>query len=55
MSGRASPTYGDWREREILALPGVRGFVVGRALLYPAGGDVASAVALVHAKTKAVI
>ena len=35
-----------------LALPGVRGFVIGRALLYPADGDVAAAVdaacALVH-------
>ena len=34
------------------ALPGVRGLVVGRTLLYPADGDVAAAVdtaaALVH-------
>jgi hypothetical protein len=27
-----------------LTLPGVRGLVVGRSLLYPAGGDVAKAV-----------
>jgi hypothetical protein len=27
-----------------LGLPGVRGLVVGRSLLYPAGGDVAHAV-----------
>ena len=42
-----------------LALPGVRGFVMGRALLYPPDGDVAAAVdsaaALVHADAKAVI
>ncbi|HEV2374058.1 MAG TPA: deoxyribose-phosphate aldolase [Streptosporangiaceae bacterium] len=40
-----------------LALPGVRGFVVGRALLYPPDGDVAAAVdaacALVHATVAA--
>jgi hypothetical protein len=45
-----SDTYGRWAAA--LALPGVRGFVIGRALLYPADGDVAAAVdaacALVH-------
>ena len=30
--------------RGALALPGVRGLVVGRALLYPPDGDVAAAV-----------
>ena len=48
--GPAAETYARWAEA--LALPGVRGFVVGRALLYPADGDVAAAVdtacALVH-------
>jgi DhnA family fructose-bisphosphate aldolase class Ia len=43
-------TYGAWRRA--LALPGVRGLVVGRALLYPPDDDVAAAVdtavALVH-------
>jgi DhnA family fructose-bisphosphate aldolase class Ia len=43
-------TYAKWTAA--LALPGVRGLVVGRQLLYPADGDVASAVdtaaALVH-------
>jgi hypothetical protein len=43
-------TYARWAAA--LALPGVRGFVIGRALLYPADGDVAAAVdaacALVH-------
>jgi len=43
-------TYRRWAAA--LALPGVRGFVIGRALLYPADGDVAAAVdsacALVH-------
>jgi DhnA family fructose-bisphosphate aldolase class Ia len=48
--GPAADTYARWQAA--LALPGVRGFVVGRALLYPEDGDVASAVdaacALVH-------
>jgi hypothetical protein len=35
-------TYGEWEKA--LALPGVRGLVVGRTLLYPADGDVAAAV-----------
>lgn len=35
-------TYARWRDA--LALPGVRGLVVGRALLYPRDGDVAGAV-----------
>lgn len=43
-------TYASWGDA--LALPGVRGLVVGRTLLYPTDGDVASAVdtaaALVH-------
>ena len=43
-------TYSRWASA--LALPGVRGFVIGRALLYPTDGDVAAAVdaaaALVH-------
>lgn len=46
------PTDSLARWGETLALPGVRGLVVGRALLYPPGGDVAAAVdaaaALVH-------
>ena len=48
--GPPEETYARWTAA--LALPGVRGFVVGRALLYPADGDVAAAVdaasALVH-------
>lgn len=48
--GPAADTYARWAAA--LALPGVRGFVIGRALLYPADGDVAAAVdtacALVH-------
>lgn len=44
-------TYSSWERA--LALPGVRGLVVGRSLLYPADGDVAKAVdtaaSLVHA------
>jgi DhnA family fructose-bisphosphate aldolase class Ia len=48
--GPAEETYARWAAA--LALPGVRGFVIGRALLYPADGDVAGAVdavsALVH-------
>jgi DhnA family fructose-bisphosphate aldolase class Ia len=55
--GPPEQTYARWAAA--LALPGVRGFVVGRALLYPADGDVAaavdSAVALVHTNTKAVL
>lgn len=43
-------TYASWAQA--LAVPGVRGLVVGRALLYPPDGDVAAAVdtaaALVH-------
>jgi hypothetical protein len=53
--GPPEQTYARWAAA--VALPGVRGFVVGRALLYPADGDVASAVdsavALVHTTTKA--
>jgi DhnA family fructose-bisphosphate aldolase class Ia len=48
--GPPEETYARWKAA--LALPGVRGFVVGRALLYPHDGDVAAAVdaacALVH-------
>jgi DhnA family fructose-bisphosphate aldolase class Ia len=48
--GPPADTYARWAAA--LALPGVRGFVVGRALLYPQDGDVAAAVdaacALVH-------
>ncbi|MBV9449766.1 MAG: hypothetical protein JO345_28125 [Streptosporangiaceae bacterium] len=48
--GPASDTHARWKAA--LALPGVRGFVVGRALLYPEDGNVAAAVdaacALVH-------
>lgn len=47
-------TYTSWDKA--LALPGVRGLVVGRTLLYPPDGDVASAVdtaaALVHSPTQ---
>ena len=43
-------TYTSWGKA--LELPSVRGLVVGRALLFPPGGDVATAVdraaALVH-------
>ena len=49
-SGRPEETYASWREA--LALPAVRGLVVGRTLLYPPDDDVASAVdtavSLVH-------
>ncbi|MCJ1673839.1 MULTISPECIES: deoxyribose-phosphate aldolase [unclassified Rathayibacter] len=49
-AGRPDETYASWGAA--LALPGVRGLVVGRTLLYPADGDVAAAVdtaaALVH-------
>ena len=41
-SGQPEQTYAKWREA--LAVPGVRGLVVGRALLYPPDGDVAAAV-----------
>jgi DhnA family fructose-bisphosphate aldolase class Ia len=48
--GRPDDIYRSWAEA--LALPGVRGLVVGRTLLYPADDDVAAAVdtasALVH-------
>ncbi|WP_426518881.1 Cgl0159 family (beta/alpha)8-fold protein [Diaminobutyricibacter sp. McL0618] len=48
---RPEETYASWEKA--LALPGVRGLVVGRSLLYPADGDVARAVdtaaSLVHA------
>lgn len=50
-SGRPEETYEGWANA--LALPGVRGLVVGRTLIYPPDGDVAAAVdtaaALVHA------
>jgi DhnA family fructose-bisphosphate aldolase class Ia len=49
-SGRPEETYASWREA--LALPSVRGLVVGRTLLYPPDDDVESAVdtavSLVH-------
>ena len=49
-NGDAEETFAAWAAA--LALPGVRGLVVGRSLLYPADGDVASAIdtaaALVH-------
>jgi DhnA family fructose-bisphosphate aldolase class Ia len=41
-SGHPEETYARWRDA--LGLPGVRGLVVGRALLYPPDGDVAAAV-----------
>jgi hypothetical protein len=41
-SGDPEITYEAWRRA--LTLPGVRGLVVGRALLYPPDGDVAGAV-----------
>lgn len=48
--GDAEETYASWKSA--LALPGVRGLVVGRALLYPKDGDVNAAVSraaeLVH-------
>jgi DhnA family fructose-bisphosphate aldolase class Ia len=48
--GPPEQTYSRWASA--LSLPGVRGFVIGRALLYPKDGDVAAAVdaaaALVH-------
>lgn len=49
-AGSPDETYASWGDA--LALPGVRGLVVGRTLLYPADDDVAGAVdiasALVH-------
>lgn len=51
-SGSPDETYAAWDDA--LALPGVRGLVVGRTLLYPQDGDVAAAVdvaaALVHSR-----
>jgi hypothetical protein len=48
-------TYAEWEKA--LALPGVRGLVVGRTMLYPRDGDVAAAVdaaaGLVHATGEA--
>jgi hypothetical protein len=41
-AGDPDETYASWRDA--LSLPGVRGLVVGRALLYPPDGDVAGAV-----------
>jgi hypothetical protein len=53
--GPAEETHARWAAA--LALPGVRGFVVGRALLYPEDEDVAgavdAAVSLVHADLRA--
>ncbi|MBX3087438.1 MAG: deoxyribose-phosphate aldolase [Cryobacterium sp.] len=49
-SGSQEESYASWKK--CLSLPGVRGLVIGRALLYPKDADVASAVdtaaALVH-------
>ena len=51
-SAHPDATYASWEDA--LALPGVRGLVVGRTLLYPPDGDVVAAVdtaaALVHAE-----
>lgn len=41
-SGSPEQTYANWEKG--LALPGVRGLVVGRSLLYPPDGDVEAAV-----------
>jgi DhnA family fructose-bisphosphate aldolase class Ia len=41
-SGDPAETYAKWADA--LVLPGVRGLIVGRALLYPTDGDVAAAV-----------
>jgi len=53
-SSRPLETYAKWADA--LALPGVRGLVVGRTLLYPSDGDVAAAVdlaaELVHTDSK---
>jgi hypothetical protein len=40
--GAPAETYAEWEKA--LALPGVRGLVVGRTMLYPQDGDVAAAV-----------
>ncbi|GAB2529023.1 Cgl0159 family (beta/alpha)8-fold protein [Paramicrobacterium agarici] len=52
-SGQPEETYRRWENA--LALPGVRGLVVGRTLVYPPDGDVAHAVdtaaELVHQRT----
>lgn len=40
--GAPEETYAEWEKA--LALPGVRGLVVGRTMLYPQDGDVAAAV-----------
>jgi hypothetical protein len=40
--GAAEETYAEWEKA--LAVPGVRGLVVGRTMLYPQDGDVAAAV-----------
>ncbi|ROP64719.1 DhnA family fructose-bisphosphate aldolase class Ia [Curtobacterium sp. PhB130] len=52
-SSKPLETYAKWADA--LALPGVRGLVVGRTLLYPPDGDVAAAVdvaaGLVHTGT----
>jgi DhnA family fructose-bisphosphate aldolase class Ia len=51
-ASRPAETYAKWADA--LALPGVRGLVVGRTLLYPSDGDVAAAVdvaaGLVHSQ-----
>ncbi|MEY4000357.1 MAG: hypothetical protein RLZZ626_712, partial [Actinomycetota bacterium] len=48
--GEEEKLFANWAKA--LELPGVRGLVVGRSLLYPAAGDVVSAIdaaaALVH-------
>ena len=41
-TGSPDATYASWKAA--LELPSVRGLIVGRALLYPEGGDVAAAV-----------
>ena len=55
-SSRPLETYAAWADA--LALPGVRGLVVGRTLLYPPDGDVAAAVdvaaGLVHTRADGV-
>jgi DhnA family fructose-bisphosphate aldolase class Ia len=52
---RPDETYSSWQRA--LGLPGVRGLVVGRTLLYPADGDVTAAVdiaaSLVHSPAEA--
>lgn len=53
-SGAPEETYTKWEHA--LTLPGVRGLVIGRALLFPPDGDVASAVStavrLVHRESR---